>query len=103
MLEHAGVLRTWACSELPSSAKPVAAERLPDHRLAYLDFEGPLTGDRGSVTRIDAGEYELLSESSGQAAAEIRIHLRGQILVGTLVIENLTAESDSSRLSFAGG
>lgn len=26
-----------------------------DHRMAFLDYEGPLTGDRGSVRRIDSG------------------------------------------------
>jgi hypothetical protein len=30
-------------------------ERLPDHRSAYLDFEGPVSGNRGHVRRVEAG------------------------------------------------
>src|SRR4051794_23553598 len=40
MLEHNGVLRTWALSGLPAAGEPLLAEQLPDHRLAYLDYEG---------------------------------------------------------------
>ncbi len=30
-------------------------ERLPDHRLMYLDYEGPISGGRGAVRRVAAG------------------------------------------------
>jgi hypothetical protein len=40
-------------------AVEIEARQLPDHRLAYLDYEGPVSGDRGAVTRWDAGEYRL--------------------------------------------
>jgi hypothetical protein len=63
MLEMGEALRTWALAELPSAAHPIASRQLPDHRLAYLEYEGPIAGDRGSVTRWDAGEFELLSET----------------------------------------
>ena len=39
------------------------AEVLPDHRLAYLDYEGPISGDRGSVTRWDRGTYDVEHQS----------------------------------------
>ncbi len=35
------------------------ARRLPDHRLAYLDYEGPISGNRGSVRKIDGGEFSM--------------------------------------------
>lgn len=31
------------------------AERITDHRPAYLDYEGPISGDRGTVTRLARG------------------------------------------------
>lgn len=31
------------------------ARPVPDHRDAYLDYEGPLTGDRGRVDRLVRG------------------------------------------------
>jgi hypothetical protein len=42
----------------------IRAEELGDHRLAYLEYEGPLSGDRGRVRRYDAGEFEWESEEA---------------------------------------
>ena len=61
--EAAGCLRTWAVDP-PFGFGPTAdreARRLPDHRLAYLDYEGPISGDRGVVKRIARGDYEPAS------------------------------------------
>jgi DNA polymerase Ligase (LigD) len=74
MLEQGPVLRTWAVEKLPQeweveaaaaveAGDTVPAEQLADHRLAYLDYEGPLSGGRGSVTRVEAGSYETVDES----------------------------------------
>jgi hypothetical protein len=77
MLEAGVVLWTWELRELPAAWQSVlpqlksspntivSARRLADHRLAYLDYEGPLTNDRGSVTRQMSGDYQLL-ESTAQ-------------------------------------
>ncbi len=35
-------------------------EKLVDHRRAYLDYEGPVSNDRGHVTRIEQGDFELI-------------------------------------------
>ncbi|MFU8829917.1 MAG: hypothetical protein ACNA8P_10865, partial [Phycisphaerales bacterium] len=35
-----------------------------DHRTRYLDYEGPVSGGRGSVTRVALGSAEVESESS---------------------------------------
>ena len=59
MLEQDGVLRTWALAEEPAAQAEIAAEALGDHRLDYLEYEGPVSGDRGSVSRWDEGEYEM--------------------------------------------
>ena len=55
MLEVGGVLKTWSLSEPPEADREVACKSLPDHRLAYLDYEGPISGGRGSVTRLGSG------------------------------------------------
>lgn len=60
-LENEGVLHTWALSELPAQGLEVRARKLPDHRLLYLDYEGPISGDRGHVSRVDAGTYIALN------------------------------------------
>ncbi len=89
MLESGGVLRTWELRELPaawaellgktSTSTTVAAVPLPDHRLDYLDYEGPLSGDRGSVRRCDRGTYELLEETPDH----LLVQLEGELLGGT--------------------
>src|SRR5262245_52883163 len=72
MLEVGSALQTWALSLLPqawrgldlndsqfSASNAVNADRLADHRLAYLEFEGPVGGDRGYVRCLDAGNYRV--------------------------------------------
>lgn len=57
MLEHEGALLTWQLLSEPRSCDslPIAAQRIGNHRLAYLDYEGPISGNRGVVRRIEAG------------------------------------------------
>src|SRR6516165_6867682 len=64
MLEEAESLRTWELAAEPAVGLTIAAEQLPVHRLAYLDYEGPISGNRGTVSRWDCGNYELLMSSS---------------------------------------
>lgn len=61
MLEADSGLRTWALEVLPSFGEPTLAQSLPDHRLDYLTYEGPVAGNRGRVWRWDAGRYVYLS------------------------------------------
>lgn len=61
MLEQGGALLTWSLVSLPSAeCATVEATRLDDHRTAYLEYEGPLTGERGSVTRVTSGEFSWI-------------------------------------------
>lgn len=85
MLQSGDVLRTWALAELPQVSSRnhcVDAERLADHRLEYLEYEGPVSGDRGTVRRVDAGTFETLFETSD--CWEIR--LNGSVLSGSLAL-----------------
>lgn len=88
MLEVAGVLRTWALALEPDAGQPIQAEQLADHRLEYLTYEGPLTGERGSVTQWDAGAYETLEESDERWL----VRLAGGRLAGTAHLERLAAQ-----------
>ena len=51
MLEAGDVLKTWALPQPPQPGVEMECTALADHRLAYLDYEGPLSGNRGAVTR----------------------------------------------------
>jgi hypothetical protein len=78
MLQSGGSLRTWALAEEPQPGRAIAAESLADHRIEYLEIEGPVSGGRGSVTRWDRGTYELLCESSDV----LELNLAGSRLSG---------------------
>jgi hypothetical protein len=69
MLECEGVLLTWALPERPAQGKTIDAEKLAEHRLDYLEYEGPISAGRGEVSRWDWGQYELVEQSeSGMIA-----------------------------------
>jgi hypothetical protein len=55
-LTPGGLLATWRSDAWPIE-QPTPLLRLGDHRRDYLTFEGPLTGNRGSVRRVEAGTF----------------------------------------------
>src|SRR5947208_14738629 len=57
MLEAADVLRTWRLAARPQPGKVIAATATFDHRPMYLDYEGPVSGNRGRVLRWDHGTF----------------------------------------------
>jgi len=63
MLETDSALATWSISPQALTGLPFAcpATRLPDHRKHYLDYEGEVSGNRGTVSRIDTGTHKQLS------------------------------------------
>ncbi len=107
MLEREGALLTWSLAKLPaawerplnvrvgegSAEDEVTAIRLADHRLAYLDYEGALSGDRGQVTRVDRGEYTVIDESADWlrvqiSGAELHARMRLPIARGPTASES---------------
>lgn len=79
MFEAQGVLVTWALDRPPTVNLDIPARKLDDHRFAYLDYEGPVSNDRGFVTRWDEGVYEPSSRSDDSFEAR----LCGAKLVGS--------------------
>lgn len=72
MFEADGCLATWATpialgTELSGE---VDAIRLPDHRIEYLQYEGDVSGNRGSVQRVEEGRFKLTD--AGPDRFEIR-------------------------------
>lgn len=70
MLEENGKLLTWALSAPLQLTDEVKFSRLPDHRTAYLQYEGPVSDDRGSVSRVISGTYEWTTEEKNAAILE---------------------------------
>ena len=48
------------------------AHRLPDHRALYLTYEGPVSGNRGSVRRELSGACEVTLDGPDRAAWTVR-------------------------------
>jgi len=80
MLEHGDVLLTWQLLADPvgTAALPIAAVRIGDHRKAYLDYEGPVSGGRGRVRRVDSGLLHITHFTADRCIFE----LQGQRLAG---------------------
>lgn len=97
-LDQGSTLATWqllahCVSEISQGRPAIAALRIQDHRPAYLDYEGPISGDRGQVTRVDRGSYELLEQQPDRWV----VRLTGCILIGTYEI---VATADSAMWKF---
>ena len=96
MLEVNERLRTWELGGVPSPGESIRAVPLPDHRLEYLDYEGPVAGNRGAVRQWDAGEYDTLCET----AFELKVQLDGQQLQGRLHLRRDLVEVDAWLVAF---
>lgn len=70
MIEQAGALKTWRLLEQPVPGKWLAAEGLPDHRTAYLSYEGEVSGNRGMVKRLTSGLCVRHPEELGGVATD---------------------------------
>ncbi len=115
MLEAKGALRTWALAELPrawraaygktvtacgecpplAAGNEVEAQALSDHRPAYLDYQGPVSGERGTVTRIAAGTYDEL----GHAPDNLEVSLLSAEWNGGVVLTRDSSGSERWRLT----
>ena len=82
MLESGGAMKTWSLAQPPQAGMEIACEALPDHRLAYLDYEGPISGGRGSVARWDRGVFTIQRQSE----AEWVVELTGERLAGKAIL-----------------
>ena len=88
MLENAGVLKTWRLPEFPPvDGQKLAAQAIADHRLHYLDYEGPVSGNRGRVVRCDRGSYEVRGEATALVEDRIQLTLAGSRLCGIFALE----------------
>jgi len=65
MFESDNRLSTWATPGLlnTTDAAEIGATKLPDHRIEYLRYEGHVSGDRGTVQRVELGEFQLIESA----------------------------------------
>jgi hypothetical protein len=90
-----GPLATWRLDCNPFVEPRGRAAAIADHRRAYLTYEGPLTGGRGSVRRMEAGEAEVVERAGSGLRAilcgnggSIRIEIAGDAFESGDLLEN---------------
>lgn len=84
MLECAESLATWQLPAWPPPGDaPLPAAALADHRKAYLDYQGQVSGGRGHVAIVDSGRYEAIERREGLWL----VRLAGQGFTGLLRLE----------------
>ena len=82
MLERGDVLRAWRLAEAPLPGVAIAAEALADHRRKYLDYQGPVSGERGTVVRWDAGTFCEWHETADAVIAVVNgARIQGMITI----------------------
>lgn len=92
MLLQGNVLTTWRLQQSPVEmiiGQSIPARKLPDHRKAYLTYQGPVSGNRGEVAMVEEGSYELLTKSPRRW----ELRLSGRRIIGRY--ELLRPEQDS--------
>ena len=90
MLEYGDHLATWELPKPLDVGTRLDVVQLANHRLEYLDYEGPLTRQRGTVSRYDWGKYTTILEDAEQKV----ILLEGQLLVGRLTIGKIPGNAE---------
>jgi hypothetical protein len=90
MLEHGEILRTWAIDAPLVADVDLPARSLPDHRRIYLEYEGEISGNRGTVRRVDEGSFTTEIWEEGR----VRVRLLGTQLVGDVEIRQVVPASD---------
>lgn len=96
MIEDADGLRTWAIDAPIRPGVDLPARALGDHRRVYLDYEGEVSGGRGSVRRAAEGGFE------GEVWRVDRVEgrLEGDHLKGRVVLSRSVTGEPSSPWTF---
>lgn len=94
MLESGNVLKTWRINVPPEliGKEPTHAERIFDHNVKFLTYQGAVNREQGTVAIVDRGTAETLEEKQ----ETIRLRLHGKILAGEFALEHI--EHDHWRL-----
>lgn len=91
MLEQGEILATFRLAEAPGQTlvHPVRAEKIFDHPLKFLSYEGPVQKGTGRVHIVERGTYRSIERQHDRLA----LILDGAILNGSFVLAR-TAETE---------
>ncbi len=98
MVDRGESLATWSLPLPPAIEHVLPARQLADHRREYLDYEGPVSGDRGSVAKWDEGSFEWVQKSGDRVVVD----LVGRKIIGRVHIEATGEARDDFRWHLSG-
>ena len=93
MLQDGDALITWELDRMLTPGTVAFGRQLPNHRLEYLEYEGPISRDRGTVRRIEKGFFRWMTREPDISTVEFD----GAELAGIVTIERI--EEDRFRFS----
>jgi hypothetical protein len=90
MLEEGEHLATWQVPAPPIrwSETPLPCQKIFNHRLKYLMYEGPLSDNRGEVRIVASGSYQPMKISDDQW----HIRLESDSMSGLLGLRKIREE-----------
>lgn len=88
MLETGGILSTWRINIPPDELKttPTKAEKIFDHPIKFLTYQGPVNKGTGNVTTVDKGTYSIIN----QTGDKLKIRIKANILDGAYTLTKIT-------------
>ncbi|HAU38867.1 MAG TPA: hypothetical protein DCX07_14265 [Phycisphaerales bacterium] len=93
MVDRGEALETWQLLKDPAglaAGQAATARKLPDHRRAYLTYEGPVSRGRGSVRIADSGQCEVLQRTD----ALLRARFAGRRMAGVFELARQAGGDD---------
>jgi len=91
-------LLTWRCTARPdviTRGGALALRRIEPHRIEYLDYEGPVSGNRGAVRRVASGNWH---SAGGRLDAPMGETLKIEVVwIGSSVPQMWEITSDIAR------
>jgi len=93
MLQAGDKLRTWRLAQAPDKpGAEIVATAIGDHRLMYLDYEGPVSGGRGCVVGWDKGTYWEEIPRTVRSDQRVVVGLTGERVHGKAVLERISED-----------
>jgi len=90
------------CFEVPAHPhnweKTTSAKQLPDHRAIYLSYEGPISGNRGTVTQLLKGDVQWVTQSEKLLVLNLQFHWENKkqspLILAILSLTRVTTENE---------
>jgi len=96
MFQVDDVLLTWAVDEIPRPGLRTAARALDDHRVEYLDYSGPVSGNRGEVSPLGRGSYQ----GDPSRTSSFSLQLQGGPFCGLIQLEPVEGDEGKWWVTF---